>query len=100
MISNSCTYWSCAMLFVAQELKDSVHNLELRQTDQKGGCGSRQMLESMLDLLVPHGGVYVGEGLVLTRILPFPDLNSSSWFAFADPSKDLTKGVVWAHTGE
>ena len=88
------------MLFVAQELMDSVHNLEPRRADLKGRCGSRQMLESMLDLLVPHGGVYVGEGLVLTRIPTFPDLKRSPWFAFADPSKDLTKGVVWAHTGE
>ena len=81
-----------------QELKQSVPNLVLKPLTSRHPCGSVDMLRVALGLLASDGGIFVGEGVVLTKsinhlkFLPF-------WFAFSDPSKSRTSGIVFVNRG-
>ena len=81
-----------------QELKQSVPNLVLKPVVSDHPCGSVDMLRVALRLLAVDGGIYVGERVVLTKnidhlkFLPF-------WFAFSDPGKSRTSGVVFVNRG-
>ncbi|XP_070173296.1 uncharacterized protein [Littorina saxatilis] len=80
------------------ELKQSVPNLVLKQLTTSHACGSVDMLKTALGLLSVDGGFFVGEGVVLAKsidhlkLLPF-------WFAFNDPKRDATSGVVFVNRG-
>ncbi|KAK7466511.1 hypothetical protein BaRGS_00037386, partial [Batillaria attramentaria] len=81
-----------------EELTNSMPTLVLRQQTESPPCGSRDLLDSILDLLSQDGGVYVGENIILSRRPQVQD-NLPLWFAFANTSSDLTRGVIYSARG-
>ena len=95
--------WGVKNQFVAifivfwQELKRSTANMELRRVE--GPCGTAQLLGTMLKTLSEAGGVYIGEGVVLTRVPEVFASHTPFWFAFSETPGDVTRGIVWANRG-
>ena len=82
-----------------QELKQSFANLEVHKIDSKHPCGSRQLLVSALDFLQQHGGVYIGESVILTRF-PTDALHKPFWFALSDRmGPNTTQGIIIVKKG-
>lgn len=65
--------------FLVQELIKTVPFLDLQQLPLKHGCGTKDMLVSILGLL-SKGGVYLGEKVILARLPPQLG-NRTTWLA-------------------
>ncbi|KAL8577200.1 hypothetical protein ACOMHN_061327 [Nucella lapillus] len=80
------------------ELKKSVDTLELRQLLSDHPCRSVGMLRDALRFISQDGGIFVGEGIVLSKNVDHLKF-LSFWFSFADPKGDATRGLVFVNTG-
>ncbi|XP_070202073.1 uncharacterized protein [Littorina saxatilis] len=79
-------------------LKESLPNLQLKKLpDSYVSCGSEVMLDMMLGFLAPEGGVFLGQGVILTRA-PAQFHTTPFSFHFA-ASAYKTQGVVFAKQG-
>ncbi|XP_070175155.1 uncharacterized protein [Littorina saxatilis] len=71
----------------------ALHLQQLKDTSIP--CGSEEMLDAVLAILEPQGGIFVGQGVILARAPT--DFNTVSLATHFSDSPDKTRGVLYAN---
>ncbi|KAL8590144.1 hypothetical protein ACOMHN_010339 [Nucella lapillus] len=81
-----------------KEMTSTIPELELKNLSTGASCGSPDNLNTALGFLSKDGGVFVGEGIVLSPFVKERPVNTHLWSAFSD-TPDKTSGVIIATKG-